>query len=303
METEYLKTLVAIVEEGNFNKAGESLHVAQPTISFRVQALERELGAKVLHRSKNKAELTEIGRFTYQVSKEMLALENKILRFVEDQRKGDDNNIVIATGSTIGVFIMPQLVSKFNKAQAQKGRIELQICNSDEALRKLIANSVDIAILGTKIRHQDIEAFKLLEYEVNLTVPGRHPLAEFDVINLEDLLPYPLVMREKGSLTRKALEEALRRRGLTLNDFKVVMELNSTEAIRVATECGLGISFIAPWPVIDQLNNGSLKVVKVKDLSIKREIFTALNKRGVLTQKAEEFIKFLKSRNSLKGII
>ncbi|ATW24423.1 hypothetical protein DCMF_06155 [Candidatus Formimonas warabiya] len=303
LDLEYLKTLVAIVEEGNFYKAGESLHVAQPTISLRIQALERELGAKVLLRNKNKAELTEIGRFTYQVGKEMLALENQISRFIESQRKGDANQIVIATGSTIGVFIMPQLVSKFNKKHPHHGRIELQICNSDEALRKLITNSVDIAILGTKIRHPDLEAFKLLEYEVHLIVPGDHPLAEFDVITLEDLLPYPLIIREKGSLTRKALEDALRQKGLTLRDFKVVMELNSTEAIKVAIECGLGLSFIASWPVMDQLTNGTLKVVRVKDLNIRREIFTALNKRGVLTQNGEEFMKFLQLKNSLKGII
>jgi len=303
LDLEYIKALIAIVEEGNFNKAGESLHVAQPTISFRIQALERELGAKVLHRSKNKVELTEIGRFTYQVGKEMLALENQINRYIENQRKGDNNHIVIATGSTIGVFIMPRLVSRFNKKHRYKGGIELQICNSDDALRKLVANSVDIAILGTKISHQDLEAFKLLEYEVNLIVPGEHPLAKFDVINLEDLLPYPLIMREKGSLTRKAFEDALRQKGLSLKDFKVVMELNSTEAIKVAIECGLGLSFIGSWPVIDQLKNGTLKLVKVKDLEIKREISTAINKRGVLTQNGEEFIKFLKSKNSLKGLI
>ncbi|MCL4439598.1 MAG: LysR family transcriptional regulator [Firmicutes bacterium] len=292
---DYLKAFIAVVEEGSFQRAADTLHVAQPTVSFRLQALERELDAKLLHRSNHKNELTEIGRYLYQVGKEILALDSQINKFIESRRKSDLNHVILASGSTIGVYIMPQVIALFQKMHPQ-AQLELQICNTEQSLQKLLANVVDIAILGSQIRHQDLEIFKLLEYEASLIVPSAHPLVKIGKVKIADLLAYPLIMRERGSLTRKAFEEALRKQGFSLRDFKVIMELNSTEAIKVAIESGLGLSFICPWAVKAQLISGILKVVKVEDLNIKREIFVAVNKRGFLTQLGEQLLRFLHSR-------
>lgn len=290
-----LKAFIAVVEEGSFKKAAERLHVSQPTVSFRLRSLEEELKCRLLFRDNKKFQLTEIGRFTYQIGKEMLGLDNQLERYINTRLAGDGNRLVVGSGSTCGVYLLPHAISLFRREYPQ-AHIDLQISNSEKTLHKLLNNSIDIGVLGTTTKHEDIETFKFLEYELVLVAPAGHPLASVGIIKTVDLKAYPLIMREKGSLTRRIIEEALRRQGIAIRDLNIVMELNSTEALKVAVESGLGISFIAPWAIQPQLVAGNLVVVKIEDLSIRREVCVCINKRGILSNLGEKFLKFLRSR-------
>lgn len=298
---ENLRAFLTVVEERSYKKAAERLHVSQPTISFRVRTLEEELKCKLLFRERKNFLITDIGRFTYRIGKEMLVLEKQIEKHIKHHLVGDENRLTLGSGSTIGVYLLPHIISLYRQEHPQ-AYVDLQISSSEETLRKLLNNSIDIGFLGLKTRHEDVKTYEFLEYELASVAPPDHPLSTVESIKAVQLKNYNFVMREKGSLIRRILSETLKSNGLVINNRNIVMELNSTEALKESVEAGLGISFIAPWAIKLQLAAGSLVTLKIEDLVLKREICVAINKRGIHTESTENFLSFLRSRRLAKKL-
>jgi DNA-binding transcriptional LysR family regulator len=84
-------------------------------------------------------------------------------------------------------------------------------------------------------------------HPVVIFVPRGHPFDGHASVALAEIADEPLVMREKGSTTRKALEDALRRLGLAP---KISLEVGSREAVREAVIRGLGIAAVSEFEFV-----------------------------------------------------
>jgi DNA-binding transcriptional LysR family regulator len=104
-------------------------------------------------------------------------------------------------------------------------------------------------------------------------------------------------MRERGSGTRRVVEMALARQGIKANSLRIVMELDSTEAIKSAVEAGLGIGFVSRWAIAKDLRlDKSFRIVEVEGLRIQREFLLAYSAGPEPQGLAQEFRRFLFSR-------
>jgi DNA-binding transcriptional LysR family regulator len=104
-------------------------------------------------------------------------------------------------------------------------------------------------------------------------------------------------MRERGSGTRRVVEMALARQGVKANSLRIVMELDSTEAIKSAVEAGLGIGFVSRWAIAKDLRlDSSFRIVRVEGLRIQREFLLAYPNGPEPQGLVQEFRRFLFSR-------
>ena len=101
-----------------------------------------------------------------------------------------------------------------------------------------------------------------LDDELVLIVPGSHEWADQRDVSCADLTDAPLLMRERGSGSRRVIESALVAGGLKLKSLNVTMELDSTEAIKSAVESGLGVGFVSRWAIANEVRLGLLKTVQ-----------------------------------------
>ena len=111
-------------------------------------------------------------------------------------------------------------------------------------------------------------------------------------ISLEQLAEMPQIWREQGSGTRRVVENALKKAKLKLRDFNIVMELDSTEAIKSAVEAHLGIGFVSRWALSREIALGSLKIVGIEKLQIKRRFNFVYPRTPQLEHTAESFLRF-----------
>jgi len=81
----------------------------------------------------------------------------------------------------------------------------------------------------------------------------------------------PLLLRERGSGSRRVVERALKKVGIPLRSLGVAMELDSTEAIISGVEAELGVGFVSRWAVGKVLRLGTVRVVAVEGLEIVRD--------------------------------
>jgi DNA-binding transcriptional LysR family regulator len=125
----------------------------------------------------------------------------------------------------------------------------------------------------------------------------RSDAIELKSIPCSQVAAAPLLMRERGSGTRRVVEMALARQGVKANSLRIVMELDSTEAIKSAVEAGLGIGFVSRWAIAKDLRlDSSFRIVRVEGLRIQREFLLAYPNGPEPQGLVQEFRRFLFSR-------
>ncbi len=136
-----------------------------------------------------------------------------------------------------------------------------------------------------------------LRDELVLIAPAAHEWAELPSVACADLASAPLLMRERGSGSRRILEMALERHGIKRRALSIVMELDSTEAIKSAVEAGLGVGFVSRWAIAKDLRLGhSFKIVEIKGLRMHRDFLTVYRQGAWSRGPGSRVPKFLAER-------
>jgi DNA-binding transcriptional LysR family regulator len=156
---------------------------------------------------------------------------------------------------------------------------------------------IALGFIGGPARSRDVKTEPFLEDELVLIASTAHELAERNLISCSELAAIPLLMRERGSGTRDVIEMELSRKGVKRSSLHIVMELDSTEAIKSAVEAGLGIGFVSRWAIAKDLRlDNSFRIVEVEGLCIKRKFLLAYAAGPEPQGLAQEFRRFLFSR-------
>src|SRR5678815_1417673 len=114
-------------------------------------------------------------------------------------------------------------------------------------------------------------------------------------ITVEELRSEPLLIRERGSGTRAALERALADVRLDLGAFRVVGEMGSTQAIKQAVKARVGVSIVSRRAVNEECRSGVLWCLRVADLTIARSFYLATHKERSRSPLAEAFRAYVEA--------
>ena len=125
---------------------------------------------------------------------------------------------------------------------------------------------------------------------------AEHPWAGRKAVTLADLKREPLIVREQGSGSREALEQALGEANADLTAFRVVGEMGSTQAIKQAVRSGVGISIISRRAVDDECRANLLSCVKLKDLRVSRFFYLITHRDRSRSPLAQAFVDFVESQ-------
>jgi LysR family transcriptional regulator, transcriptional activator of the cysJI operon len=172
-------------------------------------------------------------------------------------------------------------------------------CNTEEVLKALVAHQVSVGFIEGHAMRRDVRTEVFLEDEIVLMVPPAHEWSERGFLDPEELLQERLLMRERGSGPRRVVEIALEKCGVKVKHLRLGMEFDSTEGITTAVEAGLGIGFASLWAISKQLQVGSLRVVPLRGLQIKRPLSVAYPLGQEPQGIALAFFNYLRSRQPM----
>ena len=141
-------------------------------------------------------------------------------------------------------------------------------------LQALAARDIQLALIEAPEGRRDLHIEPFMEDHMVLVVPHNHPWAGVE-IDVSALSEGSLLMREFGSGSRRVIEQALAAAGLKPRDLNVRMELDSTEGLLSAVEAGLGVTFVSRWAVRNQLALGTLRLARVRGLTLSRQLSLA----------------------------
>jgi DNA-binding transcriptional LysR family regulator len=177
----------------------------------------------------------------------------------------------LGASTTVAQYLLPRILGAFLK-QYPHVRMSVVSGNTEEIAEAVAEEKVALGIIEGPPMRRDVKTEPMAPDELVLIVSPSHMWAQRKgAIPVEDLGTVPLLLRERGSGSRRVVERALKDAGLPLKSLKVAMELDSTEAIISGVEAELGVGFVSRWAVGKVLRLGSVKVVKVQGLRIVRE--------------------------------
>ncbi len=294
MNTEYLATFLKVIEKKSFSKTAEELNLTQPAVSFQVQALERECGETLLDRSSTKLRLTKAGEVVYRYAQRLTKDEKKLLEELAELKGVIKGELLLGASTIPGEYILPSLLSQFKK-KYPLAQLQLEIGDSLSIAKRISQHQLDIGFIGSKFPKLNIATEKIATDQLYLAIPNNHPLSSQARVTLKDALKYSWVLREPGSGTRKTFLQELEKKGYSLADLNVAMELGSTQAVITAVAAGLGISTISEWALQPHLANQTIKAAPIADLKLKRDFFLAYHPKTPLSRLQQAFIDFIRA--------
>jgi DNA-binding transcriptional LysR family regulator len=289
-----LEIFVKVAERGSFSKAAEALFLTQPTVSEHVRALEDELGLRLLDRLGRGATLTRAGQLLSSYAIRMLALSREARQAMDSFQGRLSGELIIGASTIPGEYVLPAFVGRF-KDKYPDISITLLIGDSQAVIDWVADGRAELGMAGARIAHRGVDYKELMPDEVVVIVPAAHPWHGRKQITVDELRGEPLLLRERGSGTRAALEAALGDAGLDLDSFRVVGEMGSTQAIKQAVKAGVGISLVSRRAVEEECKSGLIWCVRVKDFKVTRSFYLVTHKERSRSPIAEAFRFFLEA--------
>ncbi|NIE67714.1 LysR substrate-binding domain-containing protein [Burkholderia sp. Ax-1719] len=225
------------VRHGSITAAARHLSISQPTVTARIQQLEKHYGVELFHRRGSRVELTQTGASLMPLIDRMMESELAIDCALRDGRTLDAGSFRL--GTTGPYYILPA-VAAFRRRYPNV-QIGIEVGNSQEVLDALVQYRVDVAVSSNRVDDPSLTRHRIATDSLVLVVDPAHPLAHKRSTDLNVLAQQTLLLREPGSRTRDATEAALKRRGVTP---AALIEIGSREAICEAIRHGLGCSLM-----------------------------------------------------------
>ena len=301
MENFRLKVLRTVAEQLNFRKAAELLHLSQPAVSQQVHALEEELGVALFDRSGSKVQLTPAGAVLLKYARKAAQLAVEAREAIARLQGDTGGELRLGASTTPAQYILPRMLGAFRK-QHPRATITMISGNTERIVSALLNDEIMLGIIEGPATSRAVHKQLFLTERLVLIVERKHPWAHNRSIPVSALADASLLLRERGSGTRRVVELALRRAGLQMKELNVTMDLDSTEAIVAGVEAGLGVGFVPERAIAKELRLGTLATVSIEGLEVRRDL-TFIRRAGpALEGAAAAFEQFaLREASALRG--
>jgi DNA-binding transcriptional LysR family regulator len=283
-----LRVFEAAATSRSFSKAAELLHLTQPGVSMHIKELETNAGLPLFERIGRKLYVTEAGQ-------ELLTRARDILRALKEAedtldglkglRRGRINLAVVSTAK----YFVPQLLARFGRDFPEL-EIRLAVNNRNSVIEQLVANVVDLAIMGRSPESLDMVVVPFAQNPHVIIAAPQHALAGQQGIRVESVAQENFIVREPGSGTRLAMQQFFDDVSI---EFNVGMEMASSETIKQAVMAGMGVSFISRHTIELELQTQRLVVLDVLGTPVIRHWHVAHLAKKRLSPTASAFKQFV----------
>jgi len=258
---------VAVAERQHVTEAARALNLAQSAVSHAISVLETRHDARLFDRVGRRIELTEAGRALLAEARVILAQVDHAELTLSAFGRLERGTLVLMASQTIASYWLPRHLVTFR--QAYPGiRIELSIGNTAQVAECITSGAVELGFVEGRIESEDLVYRPIARDQMVLVTGPDHPWQNGETkpaaLTNTDLLAGDWVLREPGSGTRLAFEQAMAQLGIPLKELKIAMELPSNEAVRAAVEAGLGATALSASVCASSLEAGLLYPVRFR---------------------------------------
>lgn len=241
MDIQELEAFWWIAQTGSFNRAAERLYLTQPSVTARIQALEKELGQILFERKPRGVRLTDAGRALLPHAERVLQDVRKARQAVVDLISATGGTLALGCALTTSTYTLPEILARY-KAAYPGVEITVRTGRSQQVQQLVLDDTVQLGLVHAPTApHPEIQAVPLYEEEILLVAHPAHPLAGEESITVERLADESFITPDRSSGYWSVVEQFWAGAGLVP---KVIMELDSIEATKRMVLHNLGITML-----------------------------------------------------------
>ncbi|MBP3372560.1 MAG: LysR family transcriptional regulator [Clostridia bacterium] len=270
MDLRNLNTFIQVAELGSFTRAAQKLGYAQPTISFQIRQLEKELDMRLFDRIGHTVRLTQEGHGALAYAQQICSMAQAMMAgdSVDSQLRGE---LRIAMADSLSAPLLSGAFAQFRRRYPFIS-VHVTTAGTDEMFRLLDHNEVDmVCTLDHHFYNTSYVIANEEKIDVHFVAAADHLLAKKHDLQVHDLLRQPFLLTEKGMSYRRMLDEDLARDNLEINP---IMEVGRADLICDMVADGMGLSFLPDYVTQDAVQQG--RVVRLDVSGVRVELWKQL---------------------------
>ena len=293
MEFKQLEAFVAVVDYGSFSEAARKLYLTQPTISTHIRSLEEELHTRLIIRTTKKLTITPKGYQLYDSAVRMLDIRNNLFENFTGLKK----QIIDLAASTIpSSYLLPELMAGFGRMYPDVYFHSWQT-DSAGAISRVLDGSVDLALTGQNTGDDSCIFIPFCQDDMVIATPVNDHYLQLKErpVTFSDFLKDPIIIRERGSGTKKEMDIFLENAGIEPSSLNVVARMNDLESIKKSIVNGLGISILSARSAVDLKKTKQILLFPLEGTAHKRSFYIVCSKNRILKAHVRQFIQYVKN--------
>nr|WP_255487078.1 LysR family transcriptional regulator [Oceanospirillum sediminis] len=271
-----IRAFNAVVEQGNFSRAAQSLGVSQPAITAQMQKLEGRFDTQIMERNHGGIKLTDLGKRLYKITQQYQDLETLIHQLANDDLTARNRDIQVATSSPL--LFLP-LTVEFRKLYPD-ANVKVVNGTTEECKAMLLAREVDIGMFPVEDGNPELSKLSFHTHKLVAIVPVEHSIAKLDAVSVDELIRHPLIFTTKGAITQDFVDQAFASKG-HFPEPNICLDGRFETCHAVHLGLGIGFAFVEDVP-----KDEGLAQVPIKEKP----------------NETTEHICWLRSRSNVQGI-
>jgi DNA-binding transcriptional LysR family regulator len=290
LELAQLEAFIQVAHHRSFSRAADALFLTQPSVTARIQSLERELGERLFERTGRQVTLTDAGRAFMPHAQRALTSVQEGTEAIEAVRHGEIGSVRLGASSSIGTYALPVILKRF-RDERPRIHISLSTGTSEDIIERLLGGEIHVAVCRLS-QHPELRSTHLFNDDLALVVPKDHPFARREKVTLAEAGREPFLFFERSSSYHGMIYGMFLRGGVVPES---VMELDSMETTKHMVEAGLGIAMLPVVSVEHELREGALRQVRIEGMEqpAQREVGVHVLRHRIIAPPIREFLKVL----------
>jgi DNA-binding transcriptional LysR family regulator len=275
MDLHQLYVFTKVVERKSFSKAAEDIFLSQSTVSSHIHGLEKMLGLKLFDRVGRESILTPQGERLYQWALKLLLIKDQALLDLTEGMAELRGIIRVAASSVPGQFMLPKMVKQFRKEYPEV-LFHINQSSSKIVAEKVLNGSVDIGILGEKYEDDKLRYIPLLKERLVLITSNQVQLSG-GIVNIQDIVDHPFIMRNSNSGTNAILERFLKKNNIAKDKLNIIAYIEDGQSLIQFVMQDVGISIISEIAAKGYAAKDMLKMYDINGFHDERYFYLVYN--------------------------
>ena len=288
MELHPLRVFLTVATEKSFSRAAEKLLRTQPAISLSIQRLEVELGEKLIDRSAKDLLLTDAGKVVLDYARRFENLQGELENALAEMRDKSAGRLTIGANESSTLYLLDH-IERYRR-QFPKIKVQIRRSLSSKIPAELIDGDLELGILTYDPEDERLVSKVIYRDHLAFIVSPQHRLAAKNEVSISELSDEQFIAHNVVSPYRAVVLREFQRHKVPLH---MDLEMPTIEAIRKMVQRNEGVAFLPRMCVDEEIRQGILQEVKVKEMDVDRKIRLVYPARRVLSHAAQAFLELV----------
>ena len=288
MELYSLQVFLTVATEKSFSRAAEKLLRTQPAVSLAVQRLEQEMGEKLIDRSGKELVLTDAGSTVIEYARRFQSLQQELDNSLAELRDNSAGRLVIGANESATLYLLRH-IERYRELYP-KVKVTVRRSLSSRIPNELLDGNLELGVISYDPSDERLKSKVIYSDSLAFVVSPKHRLAHRKTVSIEDLGSETFIAHNVVSPYREVVIRTFRERKVPLG---IDVEMPTFDTIRKLVQNNLGVAFLPRMCVEQEIEQKTLREVRVKEMHLERKIRLVYPTRRGLSHAATAFLQLV----------